>query len=148
AAYRQAVRLRGVPAREKEYDLMPLPRHKTGHTGAVELTAEQRAAAAHLLSFPAPVQTLGGYAGAGKTTVVKHLKEELPGFAVCASTGKAAHVLRKKGVPASTIHSLIYKPVSASGWAGFTPQQMTAWSASNASWTSTARASFSRCAAS
>src|SRR5262249_45426389 len=59
--------------------------------------------------FPKPVQTLGGYAGTGKTTVIKTLIERLPEFAVCAYTGKAANVLRTKGVQASTIHSLIYK---------------------------------------
>lgn len=56
-------------------------------------------------------QTLGGYAGTGKTTIVKHLKKFFPNFAVCAFTGKAANVLRRRGVPsASTIHSLIYRP--------------------------------------
>jgi exodeoxyribonuclease-5 len=35
----------------------------------------------------------------------------LPSFAVCAFTGKAANVLRRKGVEdASTIHSAIYRP--------------------------------------
>jgi exodeoxyribonuclease-5 len=57
-------------------------------------------------------QTLGGYAGTGKTRVVSYLRQRLPKFAVCAFTGKAANVLRKKGVhDASTIHSLIYIPV-------------------------------------
>jgi exodeoxyribonuclease-5 len=57
------------------------------------------------------VQTVCGYAGCGKTVLVSALAEALPGFAVCAFTGKAAHVLRKKGVDgAQTIHSLIYKP--------------------------------------
>ena len=56
-------------------------------------------------------QILGGYAGTGKTTIAKNFVEEWPKFAVCAYTGKAANVLRKKGLPASTIHSLIYEPV-------------------------------------
>jgi exodeoxyribonuclease-5 len=57
------------------------------------------------------VQTVGGYAGTGKTVLVGALADALPGFAVCAFTGKAAHVLRRKGVAeASTIHSLIYRP--------------------------------------
>jgi exodeoxyribonuclease-5 len=77
----------------------------------IVLTDEQLAAVDHLLSFPKDVQTLGGYAGTGKTTVIKSLKARLPHFAVCAYTGKAANVLRTKGVPASTIHSLIYTPV-------------------------------------
>lgn len=52
---------------------------------------------------------LGGYAGTGKTTLIKFLIRELHNVAVCAFTGKAADVLCRKGVPASTIHSLIYE---------------------------------------
>jgi exodeoxyribonuclease V len=56
-------------------------------------------------------QTLGGYAGTGKTTSIWELRSRLPHFAVCAYTGKAANMLRRKGLPtASTIHSLIYIP--------------------------------------
>jgi exodeoxyribonuclease-5 len=61
-----------------------------------------------------PVQTLGGYAGTGKTTIVSYLLSVLENFSVCAFTGKAANVLRKKGAPATTIHSLIYKPFTES----------------------------------
>lgn len=58
------------------------------------------------------IVTLGGYAGTGKTVTIQHLKHILPTFAVCAYTGKAADVLRKKGLlDASTIHSLIYRPL-------------------------------------
>jgi len=53
---------------------------------------------------------MGGYAGTGKTTVIQHLQYALEGYAKCAFTGKAANVLRKKKIDASTIHSLIYKP--------------------------------------
>jgi ATP-dependent exoDNAse (exonuclease V) alpha subunit len=77
----------------------------------VELSDEQEAAVDHLLAFPSLVQTLGGYAGTGKTTIIKTLAAAKPSFAVCAYTGKAANVLRGKGVQASTIHSLIYRPV-------------------------------------
>ena len=56
-------------------------------------------------------QTLGGYAGTGKTTLIKYLTNFFPDFAVCAYTGKAANVLRTKGMyGASTIHSRIYEP--------------------------------------
>jgi hypothetical protein len=41
----------------------------------VELTDEQEAAVRHLLRFPRQVQSLGGYAGTGKTTVVRELSE-------------------------------------------------------------------------
>lgn len=50
---------------------------------------------------------VGGYAGTGKTTV---LRSVVGGVApVVAFMGKAADVLRKKGLPGQTIHSLIYK---------------------------------------
>ena len=55
-----------------------------------------------------------GYAGAGKSTLVKHAIGEL-GLAdgsdvlYAAFTGKAALVMTRKGTPASTIHSLIYR---------------------------------------
>ena len=55
--------------------------------------------------------TLGGYAGTGKTTVIAELLRRTPGAAVCAFTGKAAQVLRTKGVEgAQTLHRLIYQP--------------------------------------
>jgi exodeoxyribonuclease-5 len=60
-------------------------------------------------------QTLGGFAGTGKTTLIKYLTKFFPTFAVAAYTGKAANVLRKKGIPASTIHSRIYKPFFEEG---------------------------------
>lgn len=59
--------------------------------------------------------SMGGFAGAGKTTCLAVMSEVLETFAVCAYTGKAANVLRKKGMSASTIHSLIYRPES---WGG------------------------------
>ena len=55
-----------------------------------------------------------GYAGVGKSTLVKHAMGEL-GLAdgsdvlYAAFTGKAALVMTRKGTPASTIHSLIYR---------------------------------------
>ncbi len=54
---------------------------------------------------------LGGYAGTGKTTVIKFLLKELRStysIVVCAFTGKAVNVLGKKQVIAQTMHSLIY----------------------------------------
>jgi exodeoxyribonuclease-5 len=53
-----------------------------------------------------------GYAGAGKTTITKHAIAELgldSGVLYAAFTGKAALVMTRKGTPASTIHSLIYR---------------------------------------
>lgn len=56
--------------------------------------------------------TLDGYAGTGKTTIAK----ELPGIlnttvSYAAYTGKAAAVLRSKGMKdATTLHSLLFRP--------------------------------------
>ena len=54
---------------------------------------------------------LFGFAGTGKTTLVRELAATVKGAVIYATfTGKAALVLRKKGCEgASTIHSLIYK---------------------------------------
>lgn len=81
----------------------------------MKLTDEQKTIIKKIIKFEKPIQTLGGYAGAGKSTVIKHLVELLPDFAVCAYTGKAANVLRKKQIPAKTIHSLIYKAIEEEG---------------------------------
>ena len=52
-----------------------------------------------------------GYAGVGKTTLARTLAQHAgPGVLAAAYTGKAAHVLTQKGLPAQTIHSLIYDP--------------------------------------
>jgi ATP-dependent exoDNAse (exonuclease V) alpha subunit len=54
---------------------------------------------------------LFGYAGTGKTTLARHLAENVDGKVLFAAfTGKAAQVMRNKGCHgASTIHSLIYR---------------------------------------
>ncbi len=62
----------------------------------------------------AQVFRLFGYAGTGKTTLARHLVEQLGlrRVSYAAFTGKAAYVLRTKGCEdASTVHSLIYQPV-------------------------------------
>lgn len=54
---------------------------------------------------------LAGAAGTGKTSLLHHLRdllEDHPTIVYAAYTGKAADVLTKKGLSASTIHSLIY----------------------------------------
>jgi exodeoxyribonuclease V len=60
---------------------------------------------------------LAGYAGVGKTTIAAFAIEEIKKkrrikkVRTAAYTGKAASVLRRKGIEdAQTIHSLIYKP--------------------------------------
>ena len=57
------------------------------------------------------VMFLGGYAGTGKTTLTRHLVEEM-GAKPCygAYTGKAAQVMRNSGCDeAGTLHSKVYK---------------------------------------
>src|SRR6185312_14839112 len=61
---------------------------------------------------------LAGFAGVGKSTIVniaiELIKEKynISKSRTAAYTGKAASVLRKKGIPgAQTIHSLIYSPI-------------------------------------
>ena len=55
---------------------------------------------------------LFGYAGTGKTTLARHIAEDVDGDVLFAAfTGKAAQVMRNKGCAnARTIHSLIYRP--------------------------------------
>lgn len=52
--------------------------------------------------------SIGGFAGTGKTTLIKHLLKSFRNVSVCAYTGKAVHVLQQKGVPACTLHRLLY----------------------------------------
>ena len=86
-----------------------------------ELTAEQRQAEnliAHWF-FHSDRQTfvLTGYAGTGKTALLKHVVcerlELVPdkSAAFVTPTGKAATVLIKKGIPACTVHRLIYQSI-------------------------------------
>ena len=85
----------------------------------INLTKEQQEAIIALVNGVRQgrsIQTLGGYAGTGKTTLIATLLDTIPDIfqnlviSVCAFTGKAANVLRRKGVAsASTIHSLIYE---------------------------------------
>ncbi len=53
---------------------------------------------------------IAGYAGTGKTFLSSVIAEELAGekIAFCAFTGKAALVMQQRGMPATTIHQLIY----------------------------------------
>lgn len=82
----------------------------------MKLTQEQKNIIIEIRKLKKPIQTVGGYAGTGKTTLISHLIKVLPNWVVCAYTGKAASVLRQKGIHASTIHSLIYRPmVNAAG---------------------------------
>jgi exodeoxyribonuclease-5 len=93
----------------------------------LEFSTDQQAALDKILAWRAgnpcgddQYLTLGGYAGTGKSTLIAYLAQEWPDVAVAAYCGKAAHVLRTKGVPATTIHGLIYAPPkSAAGTVRF-----------------------------
>lgn len=80
------------------------------------LSDDQSAAVAKIetwLRSPSREFYLAGYAGTGKTTIAAGLIAS-SNLRVCVATytGKAASVLRKKGVwQAQTIHSLIYEPI-------------------------------------
>lgn len=73
--------------------------------------AALRAVSAWLRRGEPQVFRLFGYAGTGKTTLARHVAEEVDGeVAFGAYTGKAALVMRAKGcTEASTIHSMIYR---------------------------------------
>lgn len=79
------------------------------------LTEEQQHAVSVILEWmeqdDKPEFKLGGYAGTGKTTVIKTLLKELRKkycVRVAAFTGKAVNVLERKGVSSQTLHSLMY----------------------------------------
>ncbi|MHA2068803.1 MAG: AAA family ATPase, partial [Candidatus Thorarchaeota archaeon] len=66
-----------------------------------------------------PYLTMGGYAGTGKTTIIKHLCEVKDDFSihVCALTGKAAlnagaKLQHMSNITVSTIHSFLYRPLT------------------------------------
>lgn len=61
------------------------------------------------LCSPRKVFRVSGYAGTGKTTIIREIVDEATNIPVAAFMGKAADVLRKKGLPGQTIHSLIYE---------------------------------------
>lgn len=78
---------------------------------SIELTKEQNTAIDFIVNNIKSQQiiTLGGFAGTGKSTCLKFLADRFKNYAVCAFTGKACNVLRKKGIArAETIHSTIF----------------------------------------
>jgi tRNA A37 threonylcarbamoyladenosine biosynthesis protein TsaE len=86
------------------------------HFKHLNLSLDQETALAKLEAFligPSHVFMLKGYAGSGKTTILKGLVEYLNSvekdFALMAPTGRAAKVIREKtGQEAYTIHKTIY----------------------------------------
>lgn len=63
------------------------------------------------LKTPTKRFALAGYAGTGKTTLARYIAEQIGenGVIFCAFSGKAAHILRQKGIQNSgTIHENLY----------------------------------------
>lgn len=94
------------------------PTNPVAPAPTVQLTEEQAAAiekvrewftAWHTYAHNTPFR-LFGPAGTGKTTLARHIGPAVGAKRVVFGTftGKAARVLRTKGVPATTIHSAIY----------------------------------------
>ncbi len=83
---------------------------------SISLSPDQQAAVDEILHWFSSTtkkrKSLAGFAGTGKTTIVGELLRRLKGHSirVCAPTGKAASVLRHKGVDACTLHKLVYVP--------------------------------------
>lgn len=81
------------------------------------LTRAQEAAVVraveHLESGVGGILKLAGYAGTGKSTTIREIvRRARVELAVAALTGKAAMVLRRKGVEdALTLHSLVYRAI-------------------------------------
>lgn len=80
---------------------------------AYEWVQARKAGHARTQHFP-DFFSIGGYAGTGKTTLLKFLLQKLQHageiVGVCAFTGKAASVLQSKGVQrATTIHRKVYR---------------------------------------
>lgn len=86
-----------------------------------ELTADQVAACKLIqdwfLHSDRPAFVLAGYAGTGKTTLLRYVITEVLKLqpevqaAFVTPTGKAATVLIRSGIPATTIHKLIYTSI-------------------------------------
>ncbi len=88
-----------------------------------ELSAEQTRACTSILGWyrssskSKPYFFLTGPAGSGKTQLTKSVLESIRGTVLCVGpTGKSALVMTQRtGLPAQTIHSLIYKPTGTGG---------------------------------
>lgn len=85
----------------------------------MELTPSQDYALNRILSFSFDRPFfLGGFAGTGKTTILKALEREWPGkIRFLAPTGKACQVLKTKlsgSAEVQTIHSFLYTPIEVS----------------------------------
>lgn len=83
----------------------------------LKLSDDQEAAVQAVIDFlkgPGQHFVIGGVAGSGKSSIIPHIVSECFKMgmspAVCAPTGKAAMVLRRKGITgAVTLHSFLYR---------------------------------------
>jgi exodeoxyribonuclease V len=76
-----------------------------------ELSDDQESAIATVLDLFAAGRrevVLGGLAGTGKTTILRTLLARGDAAIVCGPTARSCFVLNQKGLPAQTVHSLIY----------------------------------------
>lgn len=96
-------------------DISDIERSLAPPTPSITLTDEQQHAVDLIVAWMSdPLNTqfkLGGFAGTGKTTIIKTILEVLRkkyNIVVVAFTGKAVNVLQRKGIPAQTAHSLMY----------------------------------------
>lgn len=88
----------------------------------IQLNGEQEAAENEIKKWftqsARQIFVLTGYAGTGKTTLLKHAVRDCLGLcdgesaAFVTPTGKAATVLIKKGIAATTVHRLIYQSMT------------------------------------
>lgn len=87
---------------------------------AIRLSDEQQSAVDRVIAWLDAAERergsrfrLGGLAGTGKTTLIRWIAKNADcSVAVCAFTGRAAYVLRNKGMAdATTIHRTIYDPL-------------------------------------
>jgi len=90
-----------------------LPMQQIDQTANVTLSDDQLAAEHLIKEWIANKKrkefVLGGLAGTGKTTLIRHLVKNYEIGGVLALAGKAVKVLKDKGVNAQTIHSAIYE---------------------------------------
>jgi exodeoxyribonuclease-5 len=79
----------------------------------LNLTNEQETAitlAQQAITNGVSLYVIAGAAGTGKSTILSKIVESFPMVGICAYTGKAASVLKSKGLEkATTIHKKIYK---------------------------------------
>ncbi|MEU5965934.1 AAA family ATPase [Micromonospora parva] len=108
------VRLADLVGTEPTTAVAPVP----ARSGELEFAPQQTEAIDKITDWnqsgDQQVFRLFGYAGTGKTTLARHIVDQLGvnNVLYAAFTGKAAYVLRGKGCEdARTVHSLIYQPV-------------------------------------